>query len=234
MNRSFPGSLEGSLASRMAKIFMKEIVSKCDYGIDFHTGAVNRENLPQIRACLNDTKTFSFAKAFGAPFILDSKLRDGSLREAARKKKVTTLVFEGGEALRFNHQVIKVGVKGCFSAMAHIGMIDKKKKETNYRGFIAKHSYWVRSDSSGTLRTKIAMGALIQQGQKLGKVLDPLGENFKEVISPVTGYIIGVNNLPLVTQGEALFHIATEEYVGPKTLRAKKMTRPNLLDIGYD
>ena len=102
---------------------MKEIVSKCTHGIDLHTGPIHRVNLPQIRACLDDSHTEELAKCFGVPVIIDSKLRDGSLREAARKKKVTTLLFEGGQALRFEDKVIRQGVKGCMAVMRKIGML---------------------------------------------------------------------------------------------------------------
>lgn len=127
LNRSFPGSPKGSLAGRLANIFMKEIVSKCTHGIDLHTGAIHRSNLPQVRAFLDDKKTAELAHAFGVPVILHSRLKDGSLREAARKKRVKTLLFEGGEALRFEEEVIRSGLRGCLSVMREIGMLSKLK-----------------------------------------------------------------------------------------------------------
>ncbi len=124
LNRSFPGSKNGSLAARIADFFLKEIVSKCTHGIDFHTGAIHRSNLPQIRASFDDEDTKKFAAAFNAPIMVDSHMRDGSLREAARKKKVNILLFEGGQALRFEKDVIEKGVSGTLRAMGAIGMIE--------------------------------------------------------------------------------------------------------------
>ncbi|MFZ8934673.1 MAG: succinylglutamate desuccinylase/aspartoacylase family protein, partial [Bacteriovoracaceae bacterium] len=136
LNRSFPGNSKGSLAGRLAKIFMTEVVSNCSHGIDLHTGSIHRTNLPQIRACLDDENTKILAEGFGVPVIINSKLRDGSLREAARKKNVSMLLFEGGQALRFEENIIRVGLRGCFSVMKSIGMIKskpsfKKKPEEN-------------------------------------------------------------------------------------------------------
>jgi predicted deacylase len=117
LNRSFPGKKEGSLASHLAYIFLKEVVSKCTHGIDLHTGSNHRTNLPHIRASLDDTETKELAQAFGVPVIVNSKLRDGSLREAARKKNVKMLLFEGGQSFRFEEQVVNTALKGCLSVM---------------------------------------------------------------------------------------------------------------------
>ena len=137
LNRCFPGNKAGSLGSQLAHTFFKEIVLRCTHGIDLHTGAIHRANLPQIRACLGDENTKGFAESFGASVILDSRTRDGSLREAARKRGVSTLLFEGGEALRYEEGVINSAVKGCISAMRAIGMLPKMKQaQTNIKPHI--------------------------------------------------------------------------------------------------
>ncbi|CBW27210.1 conserved hypothetical protein [Halobacteriovorax marinus SJ] len=212
LNRSFPGNSKGSLASRMAKIFMKEVVKKSTHGIDLHTGAIHRTNLPQIRACLDDEKTRELAQSFGVPVIIDSKLRDGSLREAARKNKVTTLLFEGGEALRFDEDVIKSGVKGCISVMEKIGLIPKhkaKKVKKVQEVYIANSSYWIRSPHSGTLSFNKSLGDRVKKGDILATVSDPFGREVIEITSIDNGILVGQSKLPLVNQGDALFHIAT-------------------------
>lgn len=212
LNRCFPGQLNGSLGSRLAKIFMNEIVSKCTHGIDLHTGAIHRTNLPQVRACLDDEKTNELAKCFGVPVIINSKLRDGSLREAARKKQVTTLLFEGGEALRFEENVIRQGLKGCLSVMEKIGMIDKKNRVTKvYKKdvFTAEGSYWVRATHSGSFNILKKNGSHVKEDEILAVISDPFGENIHEIRAKESGIIVGMSTIPLVNKGDAMIHIAT-------------------------
>lgn len=219
LNRSFPGSKHGSLAARIAHFFLKEIVSKCTHGIDFHTGAIHRSNLPQIRASLDDEVTRAFAKSFNAPMVVDSKMRDGSLREAARSRKVNILLFEGGEALRFEKDVIETGVKGTLNSMAHIGMIDKpEEEEPAIEATEAHDSFWLRAPHSGTVRMNVKLGSYVKKGEVVAVILDLLGNVEIDVISPETGVVIGINNLPLVTLGEAILHLATIEKLNKKEL----------------
>ncbi len=209
LNRSFPGSSKGSLASRLASIFMKEIVKKSTHGIDLHTGAVHRTNLPQIRACMNNTETRRLAFEFGVPVALHANIRDGSLREAARKKDIPMLLFEGGEALRFNEKVIQIGVHGCLSVMRSIGMLPRKKQAERREVFVSWSSQWVRSPVSGLVRVSKELGAHIKEGELLGTVSDQFGKLKGEVVAPFEGIVIGRLNLPLVNGGDALFHIAS-------------------------
>ena len=212
LNRSFPGSRRGSLASRLAYVFMKEIVNKSTHGIDLHTGAIHRTNLPQIRACLDHHETKELAKAFGVPVVIDSSLRDKSLREAARKKNVAMLLFEGGQALRFEESVINSALKGCISVMHNIGMIEKAlvgKKHLNPSDiYIAKASYWTRAPQSGAFVAKKKIGEKIRVGDVLAIISDPFGKNEMKVLAEEDGILIGSALLPLVNQGDAMFHIA--------------------------
>ena len=220
LNRCFPGNKNGSLGSRLASIFMKEIVSKCTHGIDLHTGAMNRSNLPQIRACLDDSKTRDLAQGFGVPVTLHSKLRDSSLREAARNKGVTTLLYEGGEALRFDEDVIKIGLRGCINVMRKIGMLPALKSNTT-RGFRkvfeARDSYWVRADHSGSFRIFKKLGDHVQDGEILAVISDTFGSEPYEVRAESGGIIIGLSTIPLVNRGDAMVHIAT--FNDPKKVR---------------
>lgn len=208
LNRSFPGRANGSLAGRMAHLFMKEIVKKCQYGIDLHTGAINRQNFPQIRADMQDTTTKELVESFGAPVVVNSRLRDGSLREAARKEGVKILLYEGGEALRFDESTIKLGVKGCLSVLEHVGMLRAKKRKAPNKVFYAQGSQWVRAQKSGTYQTRLKLGDIIGDGDILAKVTDPFGRVLDEVVAHSEGLIIGMSSLPLVNQGDAMFHIA--------------------------
>lgn len=211
LNRSFPGSREGALASRLASIFMKEVVRKCSYGIDLHTGAIHRTNLPQIRASLDEPKTTELAHSFGVPVVIHSKLRDGSLREAARKKGVSMLVYEGGEALRFNEDAITTGVKGCLAVMRNIGMLSAKPSVANKgrQTFTAKSSFWIRAPHSGTFRQLKKLGDRVAPQEKLAVISNPFGKEPFDVVSEEEGIIVGLSTLPLVNRGDAMFHIAS-------------------------
>ena len=214
LNRCFPGSHKGSLARRIAAIFMKEIVSKSTHGIDIHTGAIHRTNLPQIRASLDDEATKSLAEGFGVPVVINSKLRDGSLREAARAKKVSMLLFEGGQALRFEDDVINIGIKGCLSVMHKIGMSEYDEHISLQKIYIAKSSHWTRAPRSGTFSTKKKIGEQIKIGDTLATISDPFGREVHDVLAEEDGILIGATLLPLVNQGDAMFHVAT--FTNPK------------------
>lgn len=212
LNRSFPGNPKGSLSSRLAHIFLDQIVAKCHYGIDLHSAAVHRSNLPQIRACLDDEKTEEFAMRFGAPVIINSKIRDGSIRAAAEDHGVSILVFEGGEALRHDENVIKLAIRGIFRCLKHVGMIRSDKKDRSIKQpFIAKSSYWVRAPQSGVFRGKKSLGSLVEQKEELAIISDVFSQNTAIAYAQKKGVIIGENRLPLLNQGDAMYHIATFE-----------------------
>lgn len=213
LNRCFPGSPNGSLAGQIAHIFMREIVEKSTHGIDLHTGAIHRTNLPQIRACLDDEETHRLAQSFGVPVVINSNIRDGSLRQAASEKGIPMLLFEGGEALRYEEKVIKSALMGVLATMESINMIEPLVRKPVKRGskevFIARSSHWVRASHSGSLRAKKQCGDHVSKGDLLGELSDPYGREKVEVRAVRTGIIIGMTMLPLVNNGDALFHIAT-------------------------
>jgi predicted deacylase len=209
LNRSFPGSNSGSLAARMAHIFMEQIVNQCSHGIDLHTGAIHRSNLPQIRADLDDEETARLASAFGVPVVLNSDLRDGSLREASAESGTPILLYEAGEALRFDEVSIRGGVKGIRNVMRELSMLPpSKSKKSPIKSVVARSSSWVRAQISGVFRAVTPLGAHVTRETVLGVISDPFGENECEVHASFEGVVIGKNNLPLVNEGDALFHIA--------------------------
>lgn len=213
LNRCFPGSSGGSLASQIAHTFMEEIVEKCTHGIDFHTAAIHRTNLPQIRACLDHDETDRLAVAFGVPVVLDANIRDGSLRQAAAELGIPMLLFEGGEALRYDEKSIQSAVQGTMSVMELIGSLKapsrKSAKKPPVETFVARSSYWVRAPLSGSLQAKVACGDTVDEGDVLGEISDPYGSSTTTVESPKSGVVIGHATLPLVNQGDAMFHIAS-------------------------
>jgi len=209
LNRCFPGSPKGSLAGRVAHIFLTQIVKHCDYGIDLHTGAIHRSNLPQIRADLSDPETKELALIFNAPVVLNSDLVDGSLREAAVKNNTKVLLYEAGEALRFDEFSIRLGMKGILNVLAHLNMIKKqpsKRKKTN--PFIANSSSWLRANASGIVNHERHLGDRVKKGDLLAEIGSPYGEIINVVQATRAGIIIGKQNIPLVQEGEAMYHIA--------------------------
>jgi predicted deacylase len=208
LNRSFPGSPKGSLAARVAHIFLTEIVSHCDYGIDLHTGAIHRSNLPQIRADLSDEKTKELALAFGVPVVLNSNLVDGSLRESAVANKTKVLLYEAGEALRFDELSIRAGIKGITNVLKNLGMIRKTAKKKVTVPYVANSSGWLRANASGFVSQQIRLGDQVIKGDSLAVIGSPYGDVIDTVKATRSGILIGMQNIPLVQEGEAMFHIA--------------------------
>lgn len=209
LNRCFPGSEKGSLAGRTAHLFLNEVVKKCTHGIDLHTAAVHRDNFPQIRAVLGDPETKRMAEAFAAPIIVNTGLLEGSLRHAGAEIGVPIIVYEAGEALRFDEVSIRAGVRGVISTLRELDMLAKSRsKRPKIPSEIAKSSLWVRAPKSGILRSEKKLGDPVTKGEILAIVSDPLGEDDEAVTAPIDGLIIGRTNIPLVNEGEALFHIA--------------------------
>lgn len=208
LNRCFPGSEKGSLAARLAWLFMNEIVAKCTHGIDLHTAAIHRDNLPQIRACLEQPETRRMAEAFQAPLVLDAGLRAGTVRDAASASGIPWLVYEAGEALRFDEVSIRAGVRGITHVMREIGMLNKPRHAKMLVSKVVKSNYWVRAPQSGILRLVLPLGAMVSSGDVLGYLADPYGANEARILAPSSGIIIGRTNIPLVYEGDALVHIA--------------------------
>lgn len=213
LNRSFPGSEKGSLAARVACMFLQEIAALSTHGIDLHTGAIHRDNLPQIRASLDDAETARMARAFPAPVLIDTTALNGSLRKSLANMGVPVIVYEAGEALRFDEIAIRAGVKGVISVMRELGMLPKVRKRRVVEPLIARSSGWIRAPQSGILRSTTPLGAKVEKKDVLGIVSDPFGEQEKEVRSPASGIIVGRTNLPLVNEGEALYHLARFEHL---------------------
>jgi len=207
LNRSFPGSAKGSIAARLANLFIKEIVSKADYGIDLHTGALHRSNLPQIRANLDDPATLDIARVFGTPVIINSDIRDGSLRACAFERGMPILIYEAGEALRFDEISIRAGLRGILYVMRHIGMLPALKNPKLATPVVAKSTSWVRAPDSGIVSAKVKLGNSVQKGQKIALISNPVGDAEAAVLAPFDGIVIGQSNLPLAHEGDALFNL---------------------------
>jgi len=209
LNRSFPGSDKGSLASRLAHTFLAEVVAHAQYGIDLHTGAVHRDNFPQIRADLDDKKTPQLAAAFGAPVLLNTAQLSGSLRSAAAERDIPDMADDAGEAVRFDEIAIRTGVSGIVAVLRMLDMLPASRRPRKpFTPLLARESTWLRAPGSGVLRAHVPLGGLVEKEQLLGVVAGPLGENALEIRAPFDGFIIGRCNLPLIHEGEAAFHLA--------------------------
>lgn len=211
LNRSFPGSARGSLAGRVAHLFMTEVVDKCEVGIDLHTGSDRRSNLPQVRCDLDDPATRALAEAFGAPVIYHAKLRDGSLRYAARERGARVLLYEGGEAWRFDEWAIAAGVLGVLRVLAHLGMIDPLEEEPPAPSLVCRRSGWVRARRTGILQMEAHLGQIVSDHERLGGLSDSFGHRLRLVRADRPGVVIGRTEAPLVNRGDAIVHIAEIE-----------------------
>jgi predicted deacylase len=214
LNRSFPGSQTGSLAGRLAHLFMEQIVKRCTQGIDIHTGSNHRSNLPQIRADLADAETARLSDAFGAPLVIHSEVRDGSLREAAAALGMPILLYEAGEALYFNPAAIKTGIRGILNVMRAIDMLPATRKKPVKIPIHSDKTHWIRATMSGIFEKRVSLGSLVHKGDLLGIQSDPLGDETQKLYSPLTGVVIGQLNLPLMYEGDALINIARVKDTG--------------------
>ena len=209
LNRSFPGSEKGSLASRLADLLMNEVISRSTHVIDLHTASVHRSNLPQIRTNLEDPVTSELAHDFAVPVMIHSKVREGTIREAVLNLGIPIMVYEAGEALRLDEFPIRVGVRGINNVMASLGMLaSKKPSKKKFKPQVAMSSSWVRATSSGIFLNNTKLGSSVKKGDTLGTVADPFGQANSEIIATNTGVVIGRTHLPLVNEGDALIHIA--------------------------
>ncbi len=223
LNRMFPGSNRGSLASRLAHLFMNEVVNKCQFGIDLHTAAGHRSNLPQIRADLNDADTLAMARAFGAPVAIHAKVRDGSLRQAATEKGIKVLLYESGGVQRFEESCIETGVTGVLRVMQHLGM-GTWDVPPAADPVVVRKTTWVRARRSGICTLSVQPGDVVEVDQKMGSIGDALGGRPTFVRATASGTVIARTFNPLVSQGDALVHIAVPKVEGKDEPAVRRRT----------
>lgn len=213
LNRSFPGSARGSTASRLAHLFMEQIVAQCSVGIDLHTATNHRTNIPQVRANLDDEATVKLVKAFGAPFSIHARLRDGSLRQAADELGKTVLLYEAGQAHRFDEFAIEPGVTGVLRTLRKMGMIDMRLPRTKPTR-LTRRTRWVRARRGGLAEIVVKLGDRVEQGEPVAAISDAFGTRPTMVKASTTGWVIARTLRPLVNSGDAILHVAAE--TGPE------------------
>ncbi|WP_297692576.1 succinylglutamate desuccinylase/aspartoacylase family protein [uncultured Eudoraea sp.] len=216
LNRVFPGSKRGSLASIFAYHLMNDIVPLADYCLDFHTGGANRFNAAQIRINEGDAESLELARVFGAPFIMKSKRREKSYRDSAIRLGKKVLLYEGGKSLDIDKRITRIGVKGALNVMHFLGIRDfTEELETNFKikgttPIIVEKSIWIRATYSGMFRSKAVLGKLYNKGDKIGSISDPFGYFERTVKAPVRGYVFCINHAPIVNKGDAIIHMSIE------------------------
>ena len=212
LNRSFPGSKSGSLASRVAHKLINEVVPHVDLILDYHTGGSDRFNSPQIRIARNDNSLDNLATIFGAPFVLYTKNIKKSFRSTCHKLGVPNLLYEGGKSFNIDPVITNTGVNGCKRILSHLGMLQSKFKVSNpkKKAIIISSSKWLRAKHSGMFKASVKLNSWVEKNDLIGNITDPYGKFNHFVKAEYSGYIFNINQSPLVYQGDALFHISTK------------------------
>lgn len=210
LNRVFPGSNTGSLASRFAYHLMKEVIPLIDFCIDYHTGGAQRFNYSQIRIDEGCEETLKLAKIFASPYIVYSKSPERTFRKSITKLGKKVLLFEGGKSLNLDKNVTKSGIQGAINVMHHIGVRNFSSQISHEKSVVITSSKWIRAKHSGMFRSSVSAGQKVERGIKLGSISDPFGDFESSFKNSQEGYILNSNHSPVVNQGDALFHIGFE------------------------
>ncbi|OUL64010.1 succinylglutamate desuccinylase/aspartoacylase family protein [Flavobacterium sp. AJR] len=210
LNRVFPGSKKGSLASRFAYHIVTDVLPIVDYAVDFHAGGASRFNAPQIRLSENNHDLKVLADVFNAPFTLYSKNISGSFRSISEKLKVKMLLFEGGKSLDINHEIANIGIDGVKRLLAYLGMLDSNHivATPEEPSIYIEKSVWLRAKCSGLLHDYNTIGKFVKKGTILAIITDPFGKFERKVKAPHDGYIINANHSPIVYEGDAIYHMS--------------------------
>ncbi len=210
LNRMFPGTKHGSLASRFAYQFVKKILPLANFCLDFHTGGASRFNAPQIRVKRGDEQSLKYARIFSAPFTIYSKTITKSYRETCAKKGIPVLLFEGGKSMDSNRDIAKHGVEGAMRILSFLEMLNPKFEypDAITETVVIENTNWMRAKYSGLLHIKIPCGKHVEKGEYIGTITDPYGKFRHKVKAVNTGYVININEAPIVYQGDAIFHIS--------------------------
>ena len=211
LNRVFPGSKTGSLASRFAYYILKDIIPHVDYAIDFHAGGASRFNAPQIRIVPENPELKQLSDVFNAPFTLYSKNISGSFRNSCDKLGIKMLLFEGGKSLDINEEVTNDAIEGTKRFLDHLDMLNPRKKANikSKKPIYIEKSNWVRAKYSGMFHGMVKIGSFIKKGDLIATISDPYGKVEHKMKAPHDGYVINVNDAPIVYQGDAIFHVST-------------------------
>ncbi len=219
LNRSFPGTAEGSLTSRIAHVVFRSILAHCDYGIDLHTAAVRRTNYPNVRADMEQEATARLATLFGGELIIDAAGPDGSLRRAALKAGCAIVTLEAGEVWKVEPAVVEYALRGIRNVLVGLKMIDGEVVEPSFR-MVAEDTKWIRADAGGFLRFHVHPGDMVTEGQPLATNVSLAGQDIRTIVAPRDAIVVGMTTLPAVSPGDPIAHLAF-----PSAAAMKKMEK---------
>jgi predicted deacylase len=210
LNRVFPGTKSGPLASRFAYQITKEILPKVDYIMDFHTGGAQRFNAPHLRLDKNESRSLEIAQVFNAPFLMYSSNLKKSFRATCSEMKKVYLLFEGGQSGASDKEIVLTAVRGAIRVLSHLKMLKKNVAviPAMMNSIVIEDSKWVRAKFSGLLHPKVDHSRFVSKNDILATITDPYGKLRYKVKAPHDGYVLNVNNSPLVYQGDAIFHLS--------------------------
>lgn len=206
LNRCFPGSRNGSLTSQIAFTIFSKIVRKCDFGIDLHTAAEGRTNLPHLRADMRLPGVRRLVSGFGAEFVLDIGGHRKMLRSAAARRGVPVVVYEAGEPMKFQDGAIHRSLSGLKNVMAERGMYAFRRQSPVFQMVLKDHK-WIRARRGGILIMKVRPGDVVERDQEIAHTTKPYGTEVSVLRSPFTGVVVGATTRPLVYPGTAVCHL---------------------------
>lgn len=207
LNRAFPGSAKGSLTSRLADVIFRDIVARCDYGIDLHTAAVRRTNYPNVRADLGHEGVAKLATMFGAEVVLNSGGPEGSLRRSASNAGCPTIVLEAGEVWKVEPSVVEYSLRGIRNVLIGLDMIDGDASAPSFR-IVAERTKWMRAERGGFLRFHVHPGATVAKGQLLATNTSLSGKDLGTIEAPQDAIVLGMTTLPAVSPGDPVANLA--------------------------
>lgn len=230
LNRSFPGSADGSLAARLAQAFFKQVTVRCDYGIDLHTASVRRTNFPNVRANMSDPRLAEFARSFGAELIVESEGPKGSLRKSACDAGCATLILEAGEVWKVESSVVEYAVRGIKNCLRFLKMTPGEPRKPAYR-VETDTTHWVRAKHGGFLDFHVAPGDIVGKDEPIATNTDLAGAQQLSVVrAPRDGIILGMTTIPSVAPGDPICHLAyPRKGTLPKVERALTRLREDSL-----
>ena len=210
LSECFPGKPDGNFGERIAHIFTHELIKKADYCIELDTGALNHNILPQVYCNFDNQKTKQLAKAFQAPVITNVSIEGNNFRQTTESLNIPLLVYQAGEAMRFDENAITLGVNGTINIMRSIDLLPKEEPIAEFSPVFSQDEGWIVSHRFGILRTYVELGQTIKKGEKLGTISDPFSADKGEhVKAPKEGIIVGINTTPLIHEGLSIFKIAS-------------------------
>lgn len=229
LNRSFPGSAEGSLAGRMARTLFDEIVARCDYGIDLHTASVRRTNYPNVRGDLSLPEVRRIAEAFGCDVLINGKGPAGAFRRETCEVGKACIIMEGGEVWKVEPGIVETAVRGVKNVLIELGMLASEPQRPDYQ-IVLEKTKWIRAERGGFLQFHIQPGEMVKKDQPLATNTNLLGHERSLLAAPFDAVVIGMTTLPAVSPGEPVCHLGKL----PKGIRPTKLSKMRTQEGGLE